>query len=72
MLRRIATVVVIVVAVAAKTSSPLLAQGTSDRQRNFQDQLTGQLETGSIKNEANPGYCQQHDVSQVTCSRSVG
>src|SRR5262249_8607790 len=24
-----------------------------DRQRNFQDQLTGQLETGTIKNEAN-------------------
>ena len=31
-----------------------------DRQRNFQDQLTGQLETGTIKNEANPGYCQRH------------
>jgi hypothetical protein len=28
-----------------------------DRQKNFQDQLTGQLETGTIKNEANPGYC---------------
>jgi Carboxypeptidase regulatory-like domain len=37
-----------------------------DRQRNFQDQLTGQLETGTIKNEANPGYCQQHDVTQAT------
>ena len=29
-----------------------------DKQRNFQDQLTGQLETGTIKNEANQGYCQ--------------
>jgi hypothetical protein len=37
-----------------------------DRQKNFQDQLTGQLETGTIKNEANPGYCQQHDVTQGT------
>ena len=30
-----------------------------DKQRNFQDQLTGQLETGTIKNEANQGYCQR-------------
>jgi Carboxypeptidase regulatory-like domain len=40
-----------------------------DRQKNFQDQLTGQLETGTIKNEANPGYCQQHDVTQATWTR---
>ena len=33
-----------------------------DKQRNFQDQLTGQLETGTIKNEGNPGYCQRHEV----------
>ena len=40
-----------------------------DRQRNFQDQLTGQLETGTIKNEANAGYCQRHEVVQGTWSR---
>jgi hypothetical protein len=40
-----------------------------DRQRNFQDQLTGQLETGAIKNEGNPGYCQRHEVLQGTWSR---
>ena len=40
-----------------------------DRQRNFQDQLTGQLETGTIKNEANQGYCQTHQVTQGTWSR---
>jgi hypothetical protein len=40
-----------------------------DRQRNFQDQLTGQLETGTIKNEANQGYCQRHQVVQGTWSR---
>jgi hypothetical protein len=40
-----------------------------DRQKNFQDQLTGQLETGTIKNEANPGYCQQHEVMQGTWTR---
>ena len=27
-----------------------------DKQRNFQDQLTGQLEVGNIKNEANAGF----------------
>jgi hypothetical protein len=40
-----------------------------DKQRNFQDQLTGQLETGSIKNEGNAGYCQDHEVIQGTWSR---
>jgi hypothetical protein len=40
-----------------------------DKQRNFQDQLTGQLETGTIKNEANAGYCQRHEVLQGTWSR---
>ncbi|MEP7304892.1 MAG: carboxypeptidase regulatory-like domain-containing protein [Acidobacteriota bacterium] len=40
-----------------------------DRQRNFQDQLTGQLETGTIKNEANAGYCQTHSVTQTTWNR---
>ena len=40
-----------------------------DKQRNFQDQLTGQLETGTIKNEANQGYCQRHQVMQGTWSR---
>ena len=40
-----------------------------DMQRNFQDQLTGQLETGTIKNEANQGYCQRHQVVQGTWSR---
>jgi hypothetical protein len=40
-----------------------------DRQRNFQDQLTGQLETGTIKNEGNAGYCQRHEVIQGTWSR---
>ena len=40
-----------------------------DKQRNFQDQLTGQLETGTIKNEANAGYCQRHEVMQGGWSR---
>jgi carboxypeptidase family protein len=40
-----------------------------DKQRNFQDQLTGQLETGTIKNEANAGYCQRHEVMQGSWSR---
>ena len=40
-----------------------------DKQRNFQDQLTGQLETGATKNEANQGYCQRHEVMQGTWSR---
>ena len=40
-----------------------------DRQRNFQDQLTGQLETGTIKNEANAGYCQSQSVLQGTWTR---
>ena len=48
-----------------KTSSCF--RGTA--QRNFQDQLTGQLETGTIKNEANQGYCQRHQVVQGTWSR---
>ena len=34
-----------------------------DKQRNFQDQLTGQLETGTVKNESNPGYCQDQLVA---------
>jgi hypothetical protein len=41
-----------------------------DRQRNFQDQLTGQLETGTIKNEANAGYCQSHTLLQGTWTRT--
>ena len=40
-----------------------------DLQRNFQDQLTGQLEAGTVKNEANAGYCQRHEVIQGTWSR---
>jgi hypothetical protein len=40
-----------------------------DRQRNFQDQLTGQLETGTLKNEANAGYCQSHTLLQGTWTR---
>src|SRR5262249_48460152 len=40
-----------------------------DKQRNFQDQLTGQLETGTIKNEANQGYCQTHQVMQGSWNR---
>jgi hypothetical protein len=40
-----------------------------DKQRNFQDQLVGQLETGSTKNEGNAGYCQRHEVIQGTWSR---
>ena len=40
-----------------------------DKQRNFQDQLTGQLETGTTKNEANAGYCQDQMVAQATWTR---
>jgi len=40
-----------------------------DSQKNMQDQLTGQLETGTIKNEGNAGYCQRHDVTQGTWTR---
>jgi hypothetical protein len=40
-----------------------------DKQRNFQDQLTGQLETGTVKNESNPGYCQDQMVVQGTWTR---
>jgi hypothetical protein len=40
-----------------------------DAQKNFQDQLTGQLETGTIKNEANNGYCQRQDLTQLTWNR---
>ena len=40
-----------------------------DKQRNFQDQLTGQLETGTVKNESNPGYCQDQMVTQGTWTR---
>ena len=42
-----------------------------DTQKNMQDQLTGQLETGTIKNEANGGYCQRQDVTQATWSHPV-
>ena len=40
-----------------------------DKQRNFQDQLTGQLETGTAKNESNAGYCQRHEVLQGSWTR---
>ena len=40
-----------------------------DKQRNFQDQLTGQLENATLKNEANAGYCQRHQVVQGTWNR---
>ena len=40
-----------------------------DKQRNFQDQLTGGLETGGTKNEANAGYCQDQLVTQATWTR---
>ena len=40
-----------------------------DKQRNFQDQLTGQLETGTTKNETNAGYCQRHEVLQGSWTR---
>ena len=40
-----------------------------DQQRNFQDQLTGLLETGTTKNEANAGYCQSQSVLQATWTR---
>jgi outer membrane receptor protein involved in Fe transport len=56
----------------------LLYQATSkdkfsfsyDKQRNFQDQLTGQLETGTLKNEANAGYCQRQDLFQGAWNRA--
>src|SRR5215470_16080936 len=41
-----------------------------DRQRNFQDQLNGQLESGTIKNEANFGYCDSQSVTQGTWTRA--
>jgi hypothetical protein len=40
-----------------------------DRQKNFQDQLIGQLETGVTKSEANASTCQQHAVTQATWTR---
>ena len=40
-----------------------------DKQRNFQDQLTGLLETGTTKNEANAGYCQDQALYQATWTR---
>ncbi len=40
-----------------------------DRQKNFQEQLIGQLETGTIKAEGNGGYCQPHRVTQGTWTR---
>jgi hypothetical protein len=40
-----------------------------DWQKNFTEQLTGQLETGASKPEANLGYCQRQDVTQGSWSR---
>jgi hypothetical protein len=40
-----------------------------DWQKNFSEQLTGQLETGTVKTEANLGYCQRQDVLQGSWSR---
>jgi hypothetical protein len=40
-----------------------------DWQKNFSEQLTGQLETGTVKTEANLGYCQRQDVAQGSWSR---
>ena len=40
-----------------------------DWQKNFSEQLTGQLETGTVKTEANLGYCQRQDVTQGSWSR---
>ena len=35
-----------------------------DRQKNFQDSLTGALNLGTVKLEGNAPYCQQHSVYQ--------
>jgi hypothetical protein len=40
-----------------------------DLQKNFTEQLTGQLETGTVKTEANLGYCQRQGVTQGSWSR---
>jgi hypothetical protein len=40
-----------------------------DRQRNFQDSLTGTLNLGTFKVEGNGAYCQQHSVYQATWVR---
>ncbi len=40
-----------------------------DRQRNFQDSLTGALNLGTTKLEGNGPYCQQHSVYQSTWMR---
>jgi hypothetical protein len=40
-----------------------------DWQKNFSEQLTGQLETGTVKTEANLGYCQRQDVTQGSWTR---
>jgi hypothetical protein len=40
-----------------------------DRQRNFQDALTGNLNLGTTKLESNGAYCQQHSVYQATWMR---
>jgi hypothetical protein len=40
-----------------------------DWQKNFTEQLTGQLETGTVKTEANLGYCQRQDVIQGSWNR---
>lgn len=40
-----------------------------DRQRNFQDSLSGALFQGTVKLEANGPYCQQHSIYQATWVR---
>lgn len=40
-----------------------------DRQRNFQDSLSGALNLGTTKLEGNGPYCQQHAVYQATWMR---
>jgi len=40
-----------------------------DRQRNFQDSLSGALNLGTVKLEGNGAYCQQHSVTQATWLR---
>lgn len=40
-----------------------------DRQRNFQDSLTGTLNLGTTKLESNGAYCQRHSVYQGTWMR---
>lgn len=40
-----------------------------DRQRNFQDSLSGALNLGTVKLEGNGAYCQAHSVTQATWMR---